>query len=670
MTEILRELWHEGPQLWQDSLAADGLPLPRRLDQPDPPTEDPSASLLGRGSLGPGRTSIYPTLYLSGVRSRVRCDAIQQGAIDARRSHWPPPLCCISMQPERDPALVPVDQALMPSPEGALDHPNARGRHAMDTTGFALLPPERTASMVVGGGEGPAPAPTQDKCYYALPIRPYRIVLFDESVPPVVVPQPRPMTVAEHEESGSEATRDNGGGGEEEAEPAHKRRRTTQQGGAATGSEEEEEEPIPERPKATTAAAKRASKKKKKRTKRKRVPRARRRRNGERGGPGGGIARRKRELESELARMPASRDNVRRLLLWQRGGVSLDGGERESGAGVSEGSVGPGDVPDPDREGVVRRVVYGVPVITLIDLGLLPDAPTPVVDRLCEQLGLSHLETRNTKQWKRVRSSQARTEDGGGDAGPAASQPPGMTKETLATIMFPPLDPATWRNEIQFQASASAAATQAISEHHFERLIGKAQGMLVDSGASQNEKQRMEMHAAIQEAHRVGPRYGPELLRVLLAMDVQRTKRPAKRGFHGRGWKHRIVPAFMLPFLLTQPALYHPYETASDPWYACIHVGHGLRLLGNASRSHGLERAMAWHDERLLTLTISMAWKQGRHQGQLALGFISELLGMRRDVLRLEDRIQQLDTAVFSDDDDDEDDDDDDEDVPMEEAVV
>jgi len=292
-------------------------------------------------------------------------------------------------------------------------------------------------------------------------------------------------------------------------------------------------------------------------------------------------------------------EDIRRVLTWQTGGGSFDGGRMETGVPESANPIRmPRGASAPDMV-VQRNLVYGVPVRCLTAIGLLPPDEVGCRDflnRLSRQLGLPKALGR--RQLRRINNSSS-SNKGRREAEPPQDSPE-WSLELIMEIFFPLIDPSCWprmgRKSLR-EMNRLPLREMAIARSDLRRIVAEFNATPSSSSAK-----------SVREP----------LLQKLLAYECDEFERDGKsRANHC--WSNRLVPAFMLPFLLMQVTSGGGVATCADGTdtvtaLSCQSVYYGMVSLVRCP-DHLLTdvcRAAAWHDARLLCLTMSLAWKSTR----------------------------------------------------------
>ena len=319
---------------------------------------------------------------------------------------------------------------------------------------------------------------------------------------------------------------------------------------------------------------------------------------------------RKNRRETKMTRLlkaldamgPRSRATAR-LLNWQNGGVSFDGEEFEFDRGFPEGSVAPQHVLDQDGVGAQRRVVFGVSGRALAELGLFSNRQDEIMPTLCMQLGLGWLPRGRARARDNLSFSQA----------------------DLKTLLFPPVDSKAWKAGVLNVARATRRVHLEQTQNHTATFGNGYQNELVAGGLCCATLQDASLTQDLLEVSGKAVRKGPHAM---------------------SGWNTRVVPVFMLPFFLTQPFMYASHESQQDPYFACLHLANGLRLLSNAEHINDTSRAAAWHDNRLLLFTMSLVWKQDAQEVSLNSIVLDQLHVHRQDMTELTNMTLELAAMV------------------------
>ena len=525
MTHLNREPWLMAMNVEQP-YGADGHVLPRTLDTPRAPSVTFYSGASERDMawtdvVGPGRTTRYPCLYFMRWRAapydpeesahpfmerRLHGGALPRAL--SVHAHWPPPIACKA-----------ADEALNEGGYWSAGAIKCTG-HRQRGTGQGFWPRNKrdfacTACLRIAT---PPPPPPQGEegggggalvnCFYALPLRLYRFMRYDESL--AGLRRVREARKAEDERFKDGIAFGPGLSGrvaesaywKDLSAPKPPRQRNRGGGGRRSGDE------VARRNAALDAKLAALQK-----------PEA--------AGEAAGKKGREKERECRAA-----------VLGWQR----------ERSAATITGK---------------RSEVWGVPLRTLMDLGLAPERPTPVVEAVAAALGVGGL--RSLQILKREAAERARmgTDDG--------TQPPPLAREDVATLLMPPFEPGAWEIKVRGQAWNTGRGGH-LSRAQLRRLRRE----LVSRGV---DPPTIDAVLGPEDVERLPP-LTVGLVELLADLDLAATR---SREPHTRGWQHRVVPVFLLPLILAAAAPADPADAKrwhESAWYQCVHVLASLDYVG------------------------------------------------------------------------------------------
>ena len=291
--------------------------------------------------------------------------------------------------------------------------------------------------------------------------------------------------------------------------------------------------------------------------------------------------------------------NVKRLIQWRSGGGSFDNGVIESGVPETRRPVVmPPSASETNSSGFKRNLVYGIPIRALIDVGLMskdPNECAKILNYLTEQFNLPKAVVvvhKNTNPKKKQASK--------------------VRRKTYMDIFFPRITNQQWLSRIKEIPKNMAAPRNMIVSIKDLKNISKGFP----------EQDRLIIKRLIKKAVKLNPEVNLEIIpftsnlrSIFLKNQIEAEHMRIKAD---RGWGQRLMPVFMLPFLLSHNSscgrIVCGDGTSSAAGLACNFIYSGLVSLINSDQGvlDKKQRSAAWHDSRLLSLSISMAWTSSR----------------------------------------------------------
>ncbi len=292
--------------------------------------------------------------------------------------------------------------------------------------------------------------------------------------------------------------------------------------------------------------------------------------------------------------------NVKRLVQWRTGGVSFDNGVLEAGVSETRREVVTPPASEPVSSDFTRNIAYGIPIRVLINLGLMSREAkecSKLLDYLTDQFNLPRAVLavrKNTRQQT-------------------------LQRKTYMDIFFPRITNQQWLSRIKEIPNKMATPKNMVVPIKDLLELSKdfpveAQltiNRLINEAASKKEKINLDHDHDDVEIIPLTPHLRSIFLKHQIESEYNRIK-------VDRGWGQRLMPAFMLPFLLNHTSAHGRIVcgdgTSSGTGLACNFIYSGLVSLINSDHEvlDKNQRSAAWHDSRLLSLTISMAWTSSR----------------------------------------------------------
>lgn len=242
-----------------------------------------------------------------------------------------------------------------------------------------------------------------------------------------------------------------------------------------------------------------------------------------------------------------------------------------------------------------RHAVHGMPMRTLMDMGLVPKTPTKLVDALISFLGVGPLLGEKTLRKQKKNHTDAPIKNP-------------MTREDLITLMFPPHHPKKWDIHVHALATISGGLGFPFSLYQKERLYKE----LTKANIAPEKIKRLLGEREL----RVSPRFSMELMLTLADIEIANVL-PEKP--HRGGWKHRNVPIFLLPIVLKAVA---PEDKDNNrrwnecAWYQCANILASTYLLGEKRRIDSyifmpsVEKEASVIDVDLMEAVMQQVWPQ------------------------------------------------------------
>lgn len=300
-----------------------------------------------------------------------------------------------------------------------------------------------------------------------------------------------------------------------------------------------------------------------------------------------------------------------RLFQWQNGGGSFDGfpdrtnrrsslfqqnsSSRDANTVFADAYRSCSTVEDLQQAALCRSRCCGVPWRVLAQLGLIP---TESADRqrflstLFEQMGIGSFETKQQRNRRRRRNASAAGKQGVSPASsPSVAWCPtanSMLMEDVIDLLFPPIDHASWMANL-----TNTAAQLALRFHQHS--------------------------AAIQQA---------------VENEQEQWKGESSHNLYR--WNERVVPVFMIPWILFQPRyLARSTDNSNKAWFMCIHLAHGMQTLSGSDAMATNDRLDAWHDERLLDFVLKQVIPLSAGQELLASQLLERMQVLESNLLRM-----------------------------------